>query len=169
MFCWRITKYDPKYRDKNGFYTKEEWTSFSDIGRVFDNKIFTYLQYCQIEDAYVKSIQLFMDCLSLDSLQVTHLEKHNKLEPNSFCDSSMISMFESVKNDEKLSKKDIEILSRLVLRENLWCRLQANNMFVHFGYDYYMYIGSNESCQCSIAKIQELGLFVEVYNSPYLE
>lgn len=168
MFCWRIIKYDPKYRDKNGFYTREEWTSFSEIGKVFDNKLFTYRQYCKIEDAYVQSIQLFMDCLSLDSLQVTDLEKHDKRE-NIFYDSSMLSIFESVKNNDNLNKRDISTLSRLVLRENLWCKLQSENMFVHFGYDYYMYIGSNMPCKSVISTIQELGLFIGVYNSPYLE
>ena len=32
MHSWRVTKYDPAYRDTNT-YTKEEWTAASDIGR----------------------------------------------------------------------------------------------------------------------------------------
>ena len=169
MFCRRITKYDSKYRNKNGFYTKEEWTSYSDIGKVFGNEKCTYEKYSKIEDAYINSIQLFMDCLRLESLQITNLENFKRSELSRLCDSTMVAMIDSVQNLRHLNKTDLVVLSRLVLRENLWCKLQAKNMFVHFGYDYYMYIGSNEPCQYAISKIQELGLFVEVYHSPYLE
>jgi hypothetical protein len=33
-------------------------------------------------------------------------------------------------------------------------------MFVHFGYDYYMYIGSSSICENAIAIISNSGLFV---------
>ena len=33
---YRISKYDPQFR-VNGAYQKNEWTSISDIGKVFDD------------------------------------------------------------------------------------------------------------------------------------
>ena len=40
-------------------------------------------------------------------------------------------------------------------------------MYIHFGYDYYMYIGSSNACDNVRIKIQEEGLFVEEFKSPY--
>ncbi len=44
-----------------------------------------------------------------------------------------------------------------------------NKMYVHFGYDYYMYIGVNEKCLDAINSIQASGLFVEECESPYYQ
>lgn len=38
MFCWQITKYDPKNRDENNRYLKDEWTDYSSIGEIFEGK-----------------------------------------------------------------------------------------------------------------------------------
>ncbi len=37
-FMWRVTKYNPTFRDENGTYIKDEWTSFSDIGKKVSRK-----------------------------------------------------------------------------------------------------------------------------------
>lgn len=34
-------------------------------------------------------------------------------------------------------------------------------MRIHFGYDYYLYIGSKNSCSATITQIESTGLFVE--------
>ena len=39
--------------------------------------------------------------------------------------------------------------------------------FVRFGYDYYMYLGAIKDCPSSREKVQNTGLFVEDYHSPY--
>ena len=33
-----IVKYNPKYYDAKGVYTKDEWTDFSDIGKEFEGE-----------------------------------------------------------------------------------------------------------------------------------
>ncbi len=40
MFQYRITKYDPAFRI-DGKYTKDEWTSIHDIGKIYNGCIFT--------------------------------------------------------------------------------------------------------------------------------
>ncbi|MFL0507599.1 hypothetical protein ACH0B5_17895 [Ureibacillus sp. 179-F W5.1 NHS] len=32
-YQWRITKYNPAFRDQDGAYMKDEWISSSDIGQ----------------------------------------------------------------------------------------------------------------------------------------
>ena len=35
MSGYRISKYDPWLRDERGYFTGEDWTSFSDIGKEY--------------------------------------------------------------------------------------------------------------------------------------
>lgn len=83
MYKWRITKYNPCYRDIDGTYLRNEWTDFSDIGKVFDNNQLTKEEYFYIENLYVESAISFMICLDLAELQVNGLE-HNLLLIESF-------------------------------------------------------------------------------------
>jgi hypothetical protein len=169
MFCWRITKYDLRYRNDSGAYTKNEWISYSDIGNVFDGKVFTYEEYVEIEKAYITSIILFMTCNNLENLQIINLEKKLKLKKDTYVNKEIIAFFDTVKEGLSINKQAIALLAWLVLREKLWCKLESKSMFVHFGWDYYLYIGSANTGEESIQKIRESGLFVEKYKSPYSE
>jgi hypothetical protein len=42
-------------------------------------------------------------------------------------------------------------------------------MFVHFGWDYYMYIGATEICEPATQRVRQSGLFVEPMASLYNE
>lgn len=54
-----------------------------------------------------------------------------------------------------------------ILREEYWCRLQGDyGSFVHFSWDYYMYVGVPHPCPLAERKAGELGLFVEEFISP---
>jgi len=51
----------------------------------------------------------------------------------------------------------------------LWCKLSNGNSFVHFGYDYYMYVGGIKELKAAeLAIINKNGLFVEKMKSPYI-
>jgi hypothetical protein len=51
MHCWRVTKYDPVYRDLEGNFKKEDWTSYYDIGKVYGGQEFTLSDYLSIESS----------------------------------------------------------------------------------------------------------------------
>jgi hypothetical protein len=62
--------------------------------------------------------------------------------------------------------QEMDWVVRLALREALWCRLEgACNFYVHFGYDYYMYVGS-ENVDAPPARLP-LGIYAEPMDSPY--
>ncbi len=173
MFSWRITKYNPIYRDLNGRYKNEEWTSFSDIGKSFSGKEFKINEYLRYEGLYVTSIFEFMKCLQISSLEVNDLEKlsdnTNLIKSNELFSQEMIDLYLRIRNNEILEAKDIGNIIRLILRESIWAKLTNDNMlFVHFGNDYYMYVGSSKICNETIELIKKTGLFVEAYESPYL-
>ena len=47
-----IVKYPPQ-NYINGIYEKDEWTDYSDIGKVFDDKLFTLEEYLSVEKKYI--------------------------------------------------------------------------------------------------------------------
>ncbi len=167
MFSWRITKYNPSYRNASGSYQKNEWSSFTDIGKNFDNKQLTLNDYLLIEDAYIGAIVCFMECNHINTMRVTNLEKQRLPEDRSSYSEEMVNALNLVANNIIADKETIKSIGRLILREAFWCKLKAKNMYVHFGYDYYMYIGSKNACNETVVKIEHSGLFVEEYDSPY--
>ena len=78
MFCWQITKYNPKNRDKDGIYLKDEWTEYSDIGKIFEGKELAYEEYEKVEEKHIQAVLLFMECMNIDALKVIYLEKYGK-------------------------------------------------------------------------------------------
>ncbi len=148
MHEFRVTKYNPKHRNKNGNYEKEEWTDFSDVGKSVTKK-----DYELIEKTYIRAAHEFMEFAHVSDLKVTDLESYNGLAK--FKDGQIIPL------------ESIETIIRPILRHQIWCRLTNENGFVHFGYDYYMYIGVIAFNKGTISKIEALGLFVEKFKSPY--
>jgi|SRR5579872_4486671 hypothetical protein len=168
-FCWRITKYNPQYRDSNDIFLQNEWTSYSDIGQIFNSATFTYEEYIHIEKLYIKAIQDFMNCHNITTLQVNELEKPKTISSDIHNTDAMINLFSSIKNNDWVAQNNIENICKLILRDKLWCKLIYNEqIFVHFGWDFYMYIGSTSPCPDAIDAIKKSGLFVEPFISPYL-
>ena len=75
QYQWRVTKYDPRFRDEHGHYTLiEEWTSPSDIGETFDGNELTLDDYLRVEEAYIDSAIAFMEENGIQSVRVLGLE-----------------------------------------------------------------------------------------------
>lgn len=161
MFQYRITKYNPLHRDQNDVYLLDEWTSISDIDEVY----LTTKEYEEIENAYVNAICYFLVECGVKKLKITDLEKH---EIPSEISNEMQSLYHSIQDNDILQSYEIRQVSKLVLRESIWCKLNDNeNFFVHFGFDYYMYIGCTIKCENAIERITTSGLFIENKESPY--
>jgi hypothetical protein len=156
MFEFRVTKYDPACRDARGTYTRDEWTSVSDIGRAFSGVFLTAGDYQRVEDAYVTVAVAFLREAGVTSLAVDGLENHGDV-PLPFTEGVALGL------------SDAGAVIRRVLREELWCRLKADGGFVHLGYDYSMYVGVQRPCPVAEALARQLGLFVEPFVSPYGE
>jgi hypothetical protein len=72
-------------------------------------------------------------------------------------------------NDSVLALDRISEIIRRILREEFWCRLEGSDSFLHFGWDYYMYIGVPHPCPTARARAAGLGLYVEEIASPIRE
>lgn len=171
MISWRITKYNPKYRDEKGIYQKDEWTSRHDIGKLFDGKEFTVSDYLSVENAYIRAVLSFVTISDVETFIIKNLEKYgNNIEecPLVYTEE-MIDLLTSSHEGKIYEIRNIESFCRLILREQLWCKLEYEDSFVHFGYDYYMYIGCTSEPKRIIHQIEKDGLYVEKMQSPYLD
>ena len=152
MNQFRITKYDPSLRDDQGAFVVPDWTSHSDIGDTFGGRVLTEQQYARVESAYVATAIAILRDARVTSLMARGVEGHAPIK-----DGTVIGL------------NSMDEAFRAVLREQFWCRFEsAGGAFVHFGYDFYMYIGVPSISPATLADATALGLFVEPFTSPYL-
>ncbi|MBQ7291542.1 MAG: hypothetical protein IJW76_07460 [Clostridia bacterium] len=148
MNYYRISKYNSEYR-KNNIYTIDEWTAYSDIGKIYNGKEFDYPEYMKIESNYIEMLVHIFKLLKIDKLKILCLEKY----------------------EENLDWQDNEILNNEkaitfaadCLREKCWGKLYSNEFIWKTGYDFYMYL----ACELTLKQITEISkkynLFVEKF------
>lgn len=157
-YKYRVTKYDPQLRDADGAFRREAWTSSCDIGRVFNGVPLTESEYLRVEEAYLFAIEALLAEAGIERLLLRDIEDRGDSE-----------LPEYVKPEAGLNISQCIEFARLALRERVWGRLvDPGRAYVHFGYDYYMYLGLPARCPAAVAEIQRRGLFVEPFRSPYL-
>ena len=156
LFEYRVTKYDPVFRDASGAYRKEEWTSVGDIGRSFGGETLTEEAYRRVEDAYVDSVLGFWREVGRPTL-IAHALEEKPSGARGF----------RIREGSTVDEADLAPLIRAILREEVWCRLESETFFLHFGWDYYAYVGVSSPCVHSCARATAAGLFVETMVSPH--
>ena len=171
---WRVTRYDPALRNKRGNYPFGDWCYFSDVGQVFNGEELTFQRYLAWETAYANAAVAFLADAGLDALQIEYLENKNiknidveqyqdiMLSPSSLCTGMLVT------------KDNLADVVRLNLREVIWCKLETGHredsrFYLHFGWNFYMYIGSSLPSVEAIHYAESIGLFVEPKRSPSLE
>ena len=75
-FQWRVTKYDPAFRDSNGSFSRDEWTAISDVGRIYEGVTFSREMYLAVESAYVESALRFVKEAGEPALFACDVEYH---------------------------------------------------------------------------------------------
>lgn len=148
METYQITKYDPSKRDSNSHYPIDEWTAISDIGKIYNNLVFTKNDYLDVEDRYISAISDIARHCGFERFKVQDLRKLN-LEKNDYEDLytvSVLDTYEKLNVDKVLNLNEMLIVSRLMLREDTHGTIEEINlkMKVEFGYDYYMYVTLEE-------------------------
>ncbi len=166
MHYYRVTKYDPQFRDKNGYYTKDEWTDFSCIGISINGHVLSLSEYEEVEDRYISSIQLFLDCVNSNELRCNTVEKHLSSEkvPREFRD-----FYNKIHENSMIHKKELPKLLKMIMRNYIWCILLSDNTMIRFGYDFYLYIRISRPCKKAIEEVRSLGLFVEDFKNPWID
>ncbi len=148
---YRITKYDPEYR-VNGVYERCEWTSVSDVGGIFADGILTADECNSVISNYVNCVLEILEKSNVHHLTIADLEIN---DPVSWINGQMIML------------NEVALLVQDCLKEKCWGRLSGDGVFVHFGYDLYMYVGCNlpRDAVCEIG--EKYALFAEEFLSPH--
>ncbi len=163
-----ITKYNPLYRDENGSYNKEDWTSYSEIGKKFNGKILTLEYYLKIENKYIEAFFKMTAFFKTKKIKISYLNKHQIIDQiKEHNDEDLIQTFSSLNLKSTISIKDkqliIEII-KLVLREYIEIELlihSESRSEVIFGFDFYMYLKTNLNVNSMLKDINKNGLFAE--------
>ena len=163
MKQFQISKYDPAYRTEDGEYVKDDWTSVSDIGNIFNGKLFEKEEYLKVENAYVNLLNKVLKETESTYLKVVGLDKYDedlvKFLGVPYNDKSD-EIFKSLEEGKVFALNDAMILIRLILRENVWCYLVNKYVTIKFGYDYYLYITLDNEPKFFNSLDDDLGLFV---------
>lgn len=155
MHEYRVTKFDPGHRDSKGFFLRDDWTSFSQIGTELSAGVLTLEEYERVESCYVLTATEYLQEAGIQWLKVNGLENPQKRKL-------------SIVEDQTLPVEQCAGLFRDILREKYWCRfVHLESAFVHFGYDYYMYLGVPHACPNAEHAAIGRGLFPEPFVSPY--
>ena len=171
MNRYRISKYDPSFRDERGYFTGEDWTSFSDIGKEYHGTVLTDLQYAAVEAKYIDAVTTVLCQNQVHTMIVGKLEKrsspaalkemlgrcHLPFPPS---DAAFVSR---IKDGAHLDMAEIEKAVKLVLRDCFWCELssETGDATVEFGYDYYIYLQGVTIDADTIASFRSEGIYIE--------
>lgn len=153
MKQYRISKYNYKNRDMNGLYMKNEWTSYYDIGKRFNGKNLTQSDYIRCENNYINFCTILWDLNNKVQLNLKNIEAYLKEPPRI----------------EISDEQTLKMIIRDILREKYWAKIEGKELFIHFGYDYYMYIGTNVKTDIINKLANESNLHCEEMNSPYIK
>ena len=86
MFEWRLSSI-AVVKEKN-YRFSDSWTSISDIGKVYNNKLFTYQEYLKTENSYINLFISIFNYLNAQKIKLIHLDKMETLH-------SEISLYDS--------------------------------------------------------------------------
>jgi hypothetical protein len=149
MLEFRVTKYNPKNRNKKGHYLiTEEWTDFGEVG-----KNVTLQEYEIVESAYLETAYEFIKEAKISHLKLFGLGNSQNKSP--------------FKEGESISIEQLKPVIKSILRNEYWCRIESDEVFVHVGDDFYMYVGVPSVSEEALVKARARGLFVERWISPY--
>lgn len=168
---YRITKYNPLFRDSTGAYQKDDWTSCFDIGISFSGVCFSSEDYLNVEEAYIRAIEKICEVNCCSDFVADQIEKAyeiaevKKMMENIGLPISKRELFfyKSMTAGACMLNEDMLLLSKMILRELLWGKVVSldRNIIIEFGYDYYMYITCPILSSEHIKYIERLGLYVE--------
>ena len=148
-----IVKYNPKYYDIQGVYTKDEWTDFSDVGREFEGKRLSIEEYLVVENNFIAFVRECLELIGCKYLTIDwnwwngdkksyrdSIKSNCKLDPN-FEETEYLALFNEVEVKNRVSIPKSMCLFRLMLRCSLGISLsnRKRKIKLYMGYEYYLH------------------------------
>ncbi len=164
-----ITKYLPEgYNDR--VYTLDEWTSISDIGKVYNGKVFTIQDYEATERKYINAVSkvlLESKCyyLTIDYIEIDKVSLIDDLMKSPYnCELQQFQhLFLDLRKGKRIYIKSIAPIIQLCLREYCYMVLcnRTKQIMIDFGYDYYLNIGSQINTKKLSSIVRSCGLYLD--------
>jgi hypothetical protein len=129
---------------------------FRQVGQTFSGVVLTSDKYKRVEDAYIQTALSFLGESGLYSMKVAGPENPRKRSLD-------------FQNGSVLTPEHVEGVIRQILREEFWCRLDASDGYLHFGLDYYMYVGVPHPCPAARTKASESAYMSRNLDPPYVD
>lgn len=108
MKHYRITKYNPEYRNSEWFYTREDWSDISDTGKIYDFKKLRYSEYKGVEDLYFSLVSYLYNESWVENISLKWLTStfnSYELANNIFPYLNQVLKNEVMRTSEKCDKK----------------------------------------------------------------
>lgn len=106
-----------------------------------------------------------MQAAGIETMTAQSYENYWQSETRSHWDGLPQNSRNLLEEGVALSGDALDTAMRLVLRELAWCKfLGARDFFVHFGYEFYMYIGT----PCADVPALPDGIYCEPFQSPFI-
>jgi hypothetical protein len=170
MNHYRITKYNPDHRDANGHYTLDEWTYYDQVSDEFAQVKVTQKEYKKTEDCYVNTLVDTINAAKITKLMMKDYYGTSIPDHLRDFDAIELSQLKELGAGKWFNITQLQPIFRLSLRELVDCRLYYPwKFYIHFGWDYYMYIGTSLNYWAVMEIARKHGLYAEEFRSPYLE
>jgi hypothetical protein len=151
---YRLTKYNPAFRDEFGNYRRNEWTDVDDVGRNIDGHVLTQDEFDHTINAYHHAFELFAREAGVQQLAVLDLYQGPGLE----------EPWQKLSEGDVLPLETALQMARHILAGGpLSARLEDTDRFyLHVGEHLYVWLGSEIPCTNAVEGSRRVGLFVEV-------
>lgn len=154
----RITKYDPKYREQNDVYTKNEWFNFGCIGSIYEDKIVTIEDYEIVESKYLDTIEI---SYTLSDLPELYIHKLEITDDENVLENEVVEII----NKGKISNNyELRLICKSIFRLLIWCELfTSDSQFgIEIYSDMYLYIiTDNDEFEKLLKNKLPHGIFLE--------
>lgn len=158
-------------RDSNGNYLPDDWTSFSDIGKMYDGCLLTSDAYLRTEGKYIRAILAILKCNHIEQLIIKGLEKRFSVaelerilgQSNLPFTNKCKNIVRCIKDGEIIDLAKAEEVIRLILRDCFWCELidSQGKAKMTFGYDLYVYLENVFINPSIVTEYAAEGIFIE--------
>jgi small subunit ribosomal protein S1 len=112
--------------------------------------------YLEVEARHLRVVAAFLEESVVDAVRVRDAEPYNE------------ARWWPTEGEVPSRVETIDVVREL-LRERGFCRLEADRgLYIHVGYDYYLYVGGDVACERTLDVARKAGLFVDAdFVSPY--
>ncbi len=147
---FRISKYNPLLR-RNGIYVEDDWTDYSDIGKLFNGQELTFDKYTLVEQKYLQCVSNLLNHFNVNIIKLIAVELY---EPNlSWYSNQLISVDKSL------------VFLTDCMRNKCWGQLIGPKFCIYMGWDFYLHIRCELSLSCLDAISSSSGLYLEEWIS----